>query len=89
MDCLVHKHFSRSALTFFADETPVVKFGTQKELESIATGESQTYTASDFCFINGMFIDPGFIHDVLLTDLKPSTVYYYSCGVSGVRSIYQ
>ena len=75
-------------MTCFADETSIVKFGIGKELESIVTGKSRTYTASDFCFINGMFIDPGFIHDVLLTNLKPSTIYYYSCGVPGVSSIY-
>ena len=43
----------------------------------------KTYTASDLCWgpANGArFIDPGYIHDVLLTDLKPSTTYYYSCG---------
>ena len=63
-----------------------MKFGKSKtELDKVAEGKSQTYTADDFCSLEGKFIDPGFIHDVLLTGLEPSKVYYYSCGVSGVR----
>lgn len=44
---------------------------------------SKTYTANDMCSspANGtQFVDPGFIHDVLLTNLKPGTQYYYSYG---------
>ena len=63
-----------------------MKFGRSKtKLGSVAEGKSQTYTADDFCSLQGKFIDPGYIHDVLLTTLEPSTVYYYSCGVTGVR----
>ena len=63
-----------------------MKFGKSKtKLDKVAEGKSQTYTADDFCSLEGKFIDPGFIHDVLLTGLEPSKVYYYSCGVSGVR----
>jgi hypothetical protein len=63
-----------------------VKFGRSKtKLGSVAEGKSQTYTADDFCSLEGKFIDPGYIHDVLLTTLEPSTEYYYSCGVTGVR----
>ena len=56
------------------------------DLALVAKGESKTYTAEDFCSLQGKFIDPGYIHDVLLTGLQPSTVYYYSCGVPGVRT---
>ena len=68
----------------FTDETPVVKVGTNKSLAVVVKGKTKTYKASDFCFLNGKYIDPGFIHDVLLSKLKPSTIYYYSCGVPGV-----
>ena len=72
-------------LIIISDQTPIVKFGRSKtELDKIAEGKSQTYTANDFCSLQGKFIDPGYIHDVLLTRLEPSKVYYYSCGVSGV-----
>lgn len=45
---------------------------------------SKTYTAADMCAepandINA-FVDPGYIHDVLLTNLLPGTRYYYSYG---------
>ncbi len=64
----------------------MVKFGRSRTaLGSVVKGKSQTYTADDFCSLEGKFIDPGYMHDVLLTDLEPSTVYYYSCGVPGVR----
>ena len=51
---------------------------------TVVEGTSRTYKASDLCSVHGMFIDPGYIHDVLLTDLEPSSTYYYSCGVEGV-----
>ena len=51
---------------------------------TVVKGTSQTYKATDLCYLNGVFIDPGYIHDVLLTGLEPSTTYYYSCGVEGV-----
>ena len=73
---------------FTQDQTPTVKFGRKgTELASVVEGKSQTYTAEDFCSLQGKFIDPGYIHDVLLTGLQPSTVYYYSCGVPGVRKV--
>jgi len=31
------------------------------------------------------FVDPGYIHDVLLTNLKPGTRYYYSYGSGKVN----
>ena len=71
---------------FLPEETPLVIFSKDSELHggTIVQGSSKTYKATDLCFLNGVFIDPGYIHDVLLTDLEPSTTYYYSCGVEGV-----
>ena len=70
---------------------PMVWYGfTADQLNWTATGVSRTYTASDMCgspaneSIN--FIDPGFLHDVLLTGLHPSTLYYYQYGSEGVVS---
>ncbi len=49
-------------------------------------GTTVTYKASDMCEgkanITGPhnFIDPGYIHTILLNDLRPSTAYYYRVG---------
>ncbi|UJR29426.1 hypothetical protein I4U23_010638 [Adineta vaga] len=49
-------------------------------------GSSITYQASDMCEgkanITGpqTFINPGYIHTILLEDLRPSTIYYYRVG---------
>lgn len=59
-------------------------------------GTSITYQASDMCEekanITGPhnFIDPGYIHTILLEDLRPSTMYYYRVGTNehGWSSIY-
>ncbi|EDO47589.1 predicted protein, partial [Nematostella vectensis] len=51
-------------------------------------GTTKTYKASDMCgepASGSQFMDPGFIHDVLLTDLKPSSLYYYQYGTDLVR----
>ena len=52
-----------------------------------AEGSSKTYKKSHMCgppaSTNG-FTDPGYIHDVLLTDLSPSSQYFYSYGSSKV-----
>ena len=69
-----------------SDETPLVIFSTDGKSRdgTVVEGTSRTYKATDLCFVYGVFIDPGYIHDVLLTDLEPSTTYYYSCGVESV-----
>ena len=67
-------------------ETSVVKYGTDPSAmsEVIMGNISKTYTAADMCNapandVNN-FVDPGYIHDVLLTNLTPGTKYYYSYG---------
>ena len=71
---------------YVLDETPLVTFSKDSKSRNgtVVKGTSQTYKATDLCYLNGVFIDPGYIHDVLLTGLEPSTTYYYSCGVESV-----
>ena len=48
----------------------------------------KTYKGSDMCepLANTTgFWDPGYLYDVLLTDLEPNTRYFYSCGSEEVR----
>ncbi|CAF1126213.1 unnamed protein product [Adineta steineri] len=55
-------------------------------LQWIATGTTITYKASDMCEEPGnitgpqTFIDPGYMHTILLEDLRPSTTYFYRVG---------
>ncbi|EDO30761.1 predicted protein, partial [Nematostella vectensis] len=65
------------------DSNPVVMYGMNKTLTHKATGKSSTYRAQDMCGFpaNGIgFRDPGFLHDVLIADLKPATRYFYQYG---------
>ncbi len=54
------------------------------------TGASHTYAASDMCGAPAnitsavCFRDPGFQHDVLLTELEPGQRYYYRVGHPGL-----
>ena len=71
--------------------TPVVYYGLSRDkLNLSATGISNTYTISDLCGppanTSAFFINPGFLHDVLLTNLKPKTTYYYRFGSDGALS---
>ena len=71
--------------------TPVVHYGLSADrLDRTATGGSHTYTASDMCGSpankSTLFIDPGFLHDVLVRGLLPSTSYYYQYGSDGAYS---
>ena len=71
---------------------PVVYYGMTKDnLTSSASGVSRTYTHSDLCGPPAnsslYFIDPGFLHDVLLTKLQPKSYKFGSNGVfSEVKS---
>src|SRR5690606_32311378 len=67
--------------------TPVVRYGTKRGIYThYATGTSRTYGASDMCRLPAnitaqvYFRDPGWIHDVLLDNLEPDTLYYYIFG---------
>lgn len=71
-------------------ESPLVQYGVDPSTMSVVKGNiSKTYTAADMCAepagdVNA-FVDPGYIHDVLLTNLKPGTRYYYSYGSEKVN----
>ena len=71
--------------------TPVVHYGlTADRLDRTATGVSRTYSASDMCGTpanrSDEFIDPGFLHDVVIGELLPSSSYYYQYGSDDVFS---
>ena len=63
---------------------PIVRYGSSSNLTQMVKGISRTYGASDMCGppatdpVN--FIDPGYLHDVLLTNLLPDTTYFYQYG---------
>jgi hypothetical protein len=65
-------------------------------LEWEANGTTLTYTASDMCEGTANiwgpqnFIDPGFMHTILLNDLHSSTMYFYRVGTDdgGWSSVY-
>jgi hypothetical protein len=67
--------------------TPQCQYGSSASLLSFqVSGTTITYNASDMCEgkanITGpqTFIDPGYMHTMILNDLRPSTVYYYRVG---------
>ena len=71
--------------------TPTVLYGTSpSSLDFKATGTSKTYKASDMCGppanMSLYFMNPGYLHEVLLTNLEPNTHYYYKYGSEGVYS---
>eukprot|EP01119_Soliformovum_irregulare_P003241 TRINITY_DN1359_c0_g1_i4.p1 TRINITY_DN1359_c0_g1~~TRINITY_DN1359_c0_g1_i4.p1 ORF type:complete len:646 (-),score=157.05 TRINITY_DN1359_c0_g1_i4:34-1869(-) len=72
---------------------PTVMYGFDpSSLTSEATGTSWTYNVTDMCgkkvnpdgdiSIN-YFLDPGWIHSVILPNLLSNTTYYYKFGTSG------
>ncbi|CAI5735661.1 unnamed protein product [Peronospora destructor] len=68
-------------------ETPMVKYGKNPhDLELYATGTSTTYGADDMCHAPATtvgqktFRDPGYMHTVIMTDLKPDSYYFYQYG---------
>ena len=70
-------------------KVPVVHFSTLPLAGSgyTATGSSGTYHAADMCSAPAnqsgqqLFIDPGYMHRVLLRGLLPDTDYYYRFGL--------
>ncbi|KAG7387835.1 hypothetical protein PHYPSEUDO_013606 [Phytophthora pseudosyringae] len=66
---------------------PVARYGENpQDLKFHATGTSTTYGADDLCHAPAnvlgqrAFRDPGYMHTVIMTDLKPDTYYYYQYG---------
>ncbi|CAF0728269.1 unnamed protein product [Didymodactylos carnosus] len=67
--------------------TPEIQYGLDpSQLQFNQTGTTDTYSASDMCEgkanITGPqnFIDPGYIHTILLKNLMPATIYFYRVG---------
>ncbi len=65
--------------------TPTVNYGySTTQLNHVAMGVSRTYTANDMCTEPATnpkyFIDPGFLHDVILTKLPPNIIIFYQFG---------
>ena len=68
-----------------ANYSPVVLYGlSSTDLPYSLMGSSRTYSLKDLCGepanMSAHFIDPGQLHDVLLTGLKPNTKYFYRYG---------
>ncbi|KAL8004924.1 hypothetical protein Plhal703r1_c09g0049741 [Plasmopara halstedii] len=70
-----------------SSKTPMVKYGENaQDLKFHATGTTTTYGADDLCHAPAnvlgqkSFRDPGYMHTVIMTDLKPGTYYYYQYG---------
>jgi hypothetical protein len=67
-------------ITNSADQTPTVKYGTSSgHYIKTVTGTTSTYSYKDMCggYASRYFMDPGHIHDVVMTGLLPNTLYYY------------
>lgn len=78
---------SISYVTNSREYAPQCQYGTDpSSLQTVISGKSDTYQASDMCeepaTIPGpqTYIDPGVLHTILLYDLRPSTTYYYRVG---------
>ena len=63
---------------------PTVHYGTSSgSPTSTMTGNTTTYTRQDMCGAAANsygWIDPGTMNNVMLTNLTPSTTYYYTYG---------
>jgi hypothetical protein len=84
-------------LTNSLQHTPQCQYGLSPlSLNFYQSGTTTTYTASDMCEGKATtwgpqgFIDPGYMHTILLGDLLPSTTYYYRVGTDehGWSTIY-
>ena len=76
-----------SYLTNSSQYTPLCQYGLSPDLLSFTkAGTTTTYTASDMCEGKATkvgpqtFIDPGYMHTILLEGLRPSTMYFYRVG---------
>ncbi|CAF3957658.1 unnamed protein product [Rotaria magnacalcarata] len=76
-----------SYLTNSSQYSPQCQYGLNPlSLEFHQNGTTTTYTASDMCEGKAnawgpqAFIDPGYMHTILLEDLQPGTIYYYRVG---------
>ena len=79
---------------------PQCQYGlSPSSLTSTVSGTSTTYNASNMCEGKANlvgpqnFIHPGYMHTMLMNDLRPSTTYYYRVGSnehgwSSIRSFY-
>ncbi len=86
-----------SYVTNSSQYIPQCQYGlTSSSLNFHQNGTTTTYKASDMCEGKAIkqgprtFIDPGYMHTVLLEDLHPSTTYFYRVGTDehGWSSIY-
>jgi hypothetical protein len=86
-----------SYLTNSSQYIPQCQYGfSPSALNFHQNGTTITYTASDMCEGKAYrwgpqaFIDPGYMHTILIEDLRPSTTYFYRVGtdVHGWSSIY-
>ncbi|EGC32941.1 hypothetical protein DICPUDRAFT_155063 [Dictyostelium purpureum] len=68
------------------DDTPIVMYGIDSNLKTYekAKGTSSTYSIMDMCSYpansTDYFKNPGYIHNTVMVNLLPNTVYYYSFG---------
>jgi hypothetical protein len=76
-----------SYLTNSSELIPQCEYGLNPLLLNYRrNGTTTTYTASDMCEGKAntwgpqTFIDPGYMHTILLENLQPSTTYYYRVG---------
>jgi phosphodiesterase/alkaline phosphatase D-like protein len=86
-----------SYVTNSSEVIPQCQYGLNpSSLNFQVSGTTITYKASDMCEspanITGprTFIDPGYMHRMLLNDLRPSIIYYYRVGSNehGWSSVY-
>ena len=71
-------------------DMPTVWYGSAKnKLDFKASATTKTYKREDMCAFPATsivaFVDPGLIHDALLTGLKPGVRYYYRFGSEKVE----
>jgi hypothetical protein len=78
-----------SYLTNSSEYIPQCQYGlSPSSLNFHQSGNTTTYTASDMCEEKAIiwgsqtFIDPGYMHTILLENLESSTTYYYRVGTN-------